>query len=100
MGASLDFIKKSIATDDPFYIPFIPKGEKFDIVKMAADNWYTDQYFCNELFNGCNPYTIRVVEPSQVRDAFRLLSDESGSSIDLDQFAGGNLFISQYPELK
>ncbi len=37
-----DFIKKSREADDPFYLPFIPEGEKFDIVKMAAQHWYKD----------------------------------------------------------
>lgn len=65
-GASMDFIKKSIKTDDPFYIPFLPKADKYDIVKIAAENWHTDKYFCNELFNGCNPYTIKVVKAHDV----------------------------------
>ncbi len=79
-----DFIKNSKEADDPFYLPFIPKGEKFDIVKMAAQHWYTDEYFCNELFNGCNPFTIRQVSPSEVRDAFKQLTDDDDRAIDLE----------------
>jgi len=64
IGGCLDFIRKSVETDDPFFLPFVPKGDKFDMVKMVADNWYNDEFFCNELFNGCNPFTIRLVTPS------------------------------------
>lgn len=80
----MDFIKKSVKTDDPFYIPFIPKGDKFDIVEMAARYWYTDKYFCNELFNGCNPYTIRLIEPSEVPEAFKDIVGPDGERINLD----------------
>lgn len=84
IGANMDFVRKSIKTEDPFYLPFLPPGNKFDIVKMAADNWYTDKYFCNELFNGCNPYTIRVIEPSKVPEEFKEIVCPDGNKINLD----------------
>lgn len=31
-GLYMDFIKKSALADDPFYTPFIPKGDKFKVL--------------------------------------------------------------------
>ena len=77
----------------------MPKGDKWDLVKLAAEHWYDDQYFCNELFNGCNPFTIKVVTHDQVRDEFKLLKDENNNGIDLSTIPKGSLFLSSYPEL-
>jgi len=66
----MDFVKNSIKCDDPFFIPFKPNDKKFDIVKYNAENWFKDDFFCFELFNGCNPYTIRIVKPDDLRPEF------------------------------
>jgi len=60
-------------------LPFIPKGNKYDIVETVAKNWYNDDFFCNELFNGMNPYTIRVISPGDVRKEFTELYDEGAN---------------------
>ncbi|CDW84295.1 arachidonate 15-lipoxygenase [Stylonychia lemnae] len=100
LGTSIDFIKKSADADDQFHLPFVPKGEKFSIVKEVALNWYKDEYFCFELFNGCNPFTIKVAEVEKLRQEFKELYDEHDQLIDLSKFERGDLFISQYPELR
>jgi len=99
VGANLDFIRKSIDADDPFFKPFLPKGSKYAPVKIVADNWYKDDFFCNELFNGCNPFTIRVIKEKYLRPEFTKITDENDVPIDLNRF-GSNLFINQYPELR
>lgn len=70
LGCHMDFINKSITNDDQYYHPFVPKGEKFLIVKEVVENWWKDDYFCHELFNGCNPYTIKVANPQTLRPEF------------------------------
>jgi hypothetical protein len=38
------------------YLAFLPSIDKFDIVKeVNAKHWAEDDFFVNELFNGCNP---------------------------------------------
>jgi hypothetical protein len=60
-GAKLDFLRKSISTDDPFYKPFLPNGTKYECIAKVAKHWYEDEFFANELFNGCNPYTVKKI---------------------------------------
>eukprot|EP00347_Sterkiella_histriomuscorum_P016089 403354533 len=99
-GAYMDFIKKSVSNDDQFYSPFIPKGEKFLILKDVQQNWHNDEYFCHELFNGCNPFTIAVANPETLRPEFHQIKDEAGNHVDLRAFPHGDLFISRYPETR
>lgn len=73
---------------------------KWDIVKYSHENWDKDEYFCNELFNGCNPYTIRVVTHEQLRPEFKQLTDGCGCPIDLSKYGHGELFLSTYEELR
>lgn len=70
-GAHMDFVKKSVQNEDQFLHPFKPKGEKFVVLEdIVQKNWHTDEYFCHELFNGCNPYTIAVANPETLRPEF------------------------------
>lgn len=96
----MDFVAKSVTNDDQYHLPFQPKGEKFLIVKDVADNWYKDDFFVYELFNGCNPFTIKVADPQTLRPEFHQLRDDAGELIDLTKFPHGDLFISQWPEVR
>ena len=97
-GAQMDFIKKSINCDDPFYIPFKPDDKKFEVVKYNAMNWFKDDFFCFELFNGCNPYTIRIVKPEELRTEFHQLLDANSKPVDLNQYKF--LLLNEYTELR
>lgn len=93
-GTSFDFIKKSAMHEDQYFHPFLPKGDRFSIVEDVANNWFKDEYFCYELFNGCNPFTIKVAEVDKLRPEFKELLDEHGQPIDLTKFPHGDLFVS------
>jgi hypothetical protein len=84
------------------YEGFIPKGEKFDLVrKVVAQNWYEDEFFCNELFNGCNPLSVYVVDHERIKihEEFFHLKDSNGQPL-VEQFPKGDLFVSKYTELR
>lgn len=99
-GAYMDFINKSVTNDDQFLNPFKPKGEKFKILDEVQANWHNDEYFCHELFNGCNPFTIAVANPETIRPEFHQIKDENGNPVDLRAIPHGDLFISRYPEVR
>ena len=71
IGMQLDFVRNSVNAQDPYYKPFMPKGSKWDVVKTYAENWYKDEFFANELFNGCNPHIIQVVTHDKIREEFK-----------------------------
>lgn len=96
----MDFIKKSVKNEDQFYAPFIPKGAKFLVLEEVQKNWNTDEYFCHELFNGCNPYTISVANPETLRPEFHEIKDDEGNPVNLRAIPHGDLFISKYSELR
>ena len=56
----------------------------------------------NELFNGCNPYTVAVVDHVKitVHTEFFKLKTMEGTPIDLRAFPRGDLFVNKYPELR
>lgn len=44
-------------------LAYIPKRDNFEITKtQQAKHWYKDDFFANELFNGLNPVTVKVVK--------------------------------------
>lgn len=56
LESNLDFIKNSKELDDQ-YLAFVPDHKRFDYVKeVVAKNWHDDEFFCNELLNGVNPF--------------------------------------------
>lgn len=67
----------------------------------VAESWFTDEYFIHELFNGCNPCTIKIVQdPCVLRPEFHELRDDNGHPIDLHKIPKGDLFINTYYELR
>lgn len=67
-----------------------------------AEHWPSDEYFCHELFNGVNPFTIRVVNDvrTDIHPEFLHLNDENGNKLDLSAIPHGDLFVSKYKELR
>jgi hypothetical protein len=50
-------------------LTYLPQTDKFEIVKTVnSKNWYKDDFFVNELFNGCNPVSIRVVNMDNIEN--------------------------------
>jgi hypothetical protein len=58
VGCYIDFVKKSLVSEDQYLHPYKPKGSKFLILEEVAQHWATDEYFARELFNGCNPLSV------------------------------------------
>jgi len=54
---NLDFIRNSRLYEDQ-YLAFVPDQKRFDYVRdYVAYNWHLDEFFCNELLNGVNPFS-------------------------------------------
>lgn len=70
------------------------------MLEEVQKNWNTDEYFCHELFNGCNPYTISVANPETLRPEFHEIKDDVGNPVNLRAIPHGDLFISRYEELR
>ena len=62
----------------------------------------SDECFVNELFNGCNPCSVRVVDKANPKynPEFKKIQGEDGKAIDLDSFDKGDLIWSSYPEIR
>lgn len=100
-GAHLDYISKSVQNEDQFLHPFKPKGQKFVVLEeVVQKHWFEDEYFCHELFNGCNPLTIAIANQETLRSEFHEIKDENGNPVNLRAIPHGDLFISRYPETR
>jgi len=75
------FVEKSVKKSIDEMLCYIPDVERWDIVKnVNFKNWYKDDFFANELFNGLNPYTVRVVETVEhIPQEFLSVKDTNGS---------------------
>lgn len=92
--SQLDFVKSSSMGGDQF-LAFLPKDKRWDEVRnVVSQYWNEDEFFANELFNGVNPFTIKIARPAEVHDEFRHLARENGEAIDLNSYPHGDLFVS------
>ena len=47
---------------------FVPDDKRFDMVReVVSNNWNDDEYFCHELINGVNPFSVQVVDHVNVK---------------------------------
>lgn len=54
----MDFVKNSRKNEDQ-YLAFVPDDNRFDMVReVVSNNWSDDEYFCHELINGVNPFSV------------------------------------------
>ncbi len=64
---NLDFIKNSRLLEDQ-YLAFVPESKRYEFIRSyATNNWHLDEFFCHELLNGVNPFTVQVVDHNKVK---------------------------------
>eukprot|EP00347_Sterkiella_histriomuscorum_P017751 403348136 len=101
LETNMDFVKNSRTTQDQ-YLAFVPDDQKFNQVKeVTANNWQDDSFFCHELINGVNPFSVQVVDHVSVKinQEFIQLKDENNMPV-VEQYNRGDLFVCKYPELR
>ncbi|CDW77802.1 allene oxide synthase 8r-lipoxygenase fusion protein [Stylonychia lemnae] len=101
LDSTLDFTKGSRENQDQ-YLAFLPDASKYDPVReVVAKNWSEDEYFCHELVNGVNPFSVQVVDHIGVKihQEFIHLKDSKGYPL-VEQFGRGDLLVCKYPELR
>lgn len=78
-------------------LAYLPQVEKYKIVgEVNALHWSEDDFFVNEIFNGCNPLSVRVVtDLSQLHPQFFNLE-----GFDPRECEANELFLTTYPEIK
>lgn len=92
--SELDFVKNSAPGTDQF-LAFLPKDRRWDEVRtIVAQYWNEDEFFATELFNGVNPYTVKIAKPADVHEEFKHLARSNGELINLNDFEHGDLFVS------
>lgn len=98
--AQLDFVKMSMDGGDQF-LSCLPKDKKWDEVRnIVSQYWNEEEFFAYEVFNGCNPFTVKICKPDDVHEEFQHLTRANGDKINLSSYAHGDLFVNQYPEIR
>jgi Lipoxygenase len=69
--------------------------------EVVAKNWSNDEYYCHELMNGVNPFSVHLVDHINVKinQEFINLKDENNQPV-VEQFSRGDLFVCKYAELR
>ena len=95
------FVEKSVKKSIDEMLCYIPDVERWDIVKnVNFKNWYKDDFFANELFNGLNPYTVKVVETVEdIPQEFLSVKDTSGTCPIQGLVDAKKLFLTKYDEV-
>jgi hypothetical protein len=61
--------KKLVADNKDEYLAYNPNLDKFKIVKdVNAQHWSEDAFFVHEIFNGCNPMSVRLIDKSKLHE--------------------------------